>query len=394
MIFCVFLANVARRKFCKQCLKPRHFGYNKAVPTRESNAATRNGSATIRDVALELGVSHVTVSCALRGAGRVSPEMIQRVRETASRMGYQRNELARTMVTGKNRVIGFVTEAPTVGLEFKARVLAGLQEEASAHGFLVKVFYLPPWTPQAPATETETVQHFLGWRVSAMAMVSVHHEVMARLQAELQRHGVPVAVGDEISSESSICVTSNTRQGMRLVVEHLRDLGHHRIAFLSGNATDTAGRDRAAMFCQSMQEAGLNVPEGAIAYGHWWQTQANEVAVRQLLASKERPTAIVCAGDPAALVVIRVARALGLEVPRDLSVTGFADFSFADYCDPPLTTVSLPFEQMGGIMARRLLEVCARSSGKAQPQPQCFLPELLPTHLVERASTAPPLPRV
>ena len=361
------------------------------MPTRESNATTRNGSATIRDVALELGVSHVTVSCALRGAGRVSPEMIQKVRETASRMGYQRNELARTMVTGKNRVIGFVTEAATVGLEFKARVLAGLQEEASAHGFLVKVFYLPPWTPQAPTIETETVQNFLGWRVSAMAMVSIHHEVMARLQSELARHGVPVAVGDEISSESSIRVTSDTRQGMELVVEHLRDLGHRRIAFLSGNATDTVSHERAAMFGELMQAAGLTVADDAIAFGHWWQSSVNEAAAAQLLAAPKRPTAIVCAGDPAALIATRVARAQGLNVPRDLSVTGFADYSFADYCDPPLTTVSLPFEQMGRVMARRLLEACADSSGA---QSRSFAPELLPTHLIERASTAPLFNRV
>ena len=99
------------------------------------------------------------------------------------------------------------------------------------------------------------------------------------------------------------------------------------------------------------------------------------------------PTALLCCGDPAALTVLRCARAAGLSVPRDLSVVGYADFTMAEFADPPLTTIAQPFDELGQAAVRRLLE---RINGPEEDAFTQTRETYIPTRLIIRESTAPP----
>jgi LacI family transcriptional regulator len=142
-----------------------------------------------------------------------------------------------------------------------------------------------------------------------------------------------------------------------------------------------------------MRDFKLPVPDSYIAYGDWWLPEPNERAARQLLCQGKqeggnpRPTAILCGGDPIALTVLNVARALNIRVPRDLSVVGYGNFTLATYADPPLTTIAEPFHDMGRSAVKQLLTRIANRNDDWNNSP---LNEVLPTHMVVRSSTAPP----
>jgi LacI family transcriptional regulator len=169
--------------------------------------------------------------------------------------------------------------------------------------------------------------------------------------------------------------------------------GHQRIAFLLGTPDTITTTWRESIFRALMREFNLPVPDSYVEYGDWWLPEPNDRAARQLLHPEEdsagtpRPTAILCAGDPIAMTVLNVARALHIHVPRQLSVVGYANYTLATYADPALTTVEEPFHEMGRFAVKRLLERIAAEGTARDDRP---LNEVLPTRLVVRSSTAPP----
>ena len=346
---------------------------------------------TMHDVAEKAGVSRATVSFVLNGRGvdnRIPEETQQKVLGIAADLGYRRNELALATKIGRSRVLCFLADSPHLDADFKTRVLAGVLEEASNCGYAVKVQYLPEGGERI---YRETIERCIGWRLAGMITLNLQHaETVAGLYEEMARYRIPVAVVEDIPPvKQGICVTSDTQQGVHLALDHLAQQGHRRIAFLSGNPDSPTAIWRESIFRRAMLDFGLNVPDGFVRYGDWWLPEPNERAAKQLLTQggRERPTAILCAGDPIAMVVLNVARALQIQVPRDLSVVGQANYSLATYADPPLTTVAEPFQEMGAAVVRHLL---TRLSNQGEAWDETPLHEMLPMRLVVRSSTAPP----
>jgi DNA-binding LacI/PurR family transcriptional regulator len=167
-------------------------------------------------------------------------------------------------------------------------------------------------------------------------------------------------------------------------VEHLYELGHRRIAFISAQYASSLSRVREATFRQEMQRAGLPVSDDTVVHTDWQKRDVIEAKVLELLHRPgPRPTALLCAGDMIAMTAQRAARLCGLSLPRDLSVVGFANFLMATYADPPLTTVAQPFEEIGRLAVRRLL---ASQDGSESVTGTLEVP----TQLVVRLSTTAP----
>ena len=337
---------------------------------------------TMTDIAKRAGVSRVTASFVLnqRHADRgVSESARLRVMAAAKELGYRPNGVARAMVTGKNRVLGFLAHSPQY--EHTMQILEGVTQAAQDAGYFVKVIFL-----DAKTTDRDMLERCVESRMAGILAITLNDETLQRVHEEMSRHNIPIAVVESTLPQPwGICVGPDERGAMFQVVEHLAMLGHRNIGMIAGNHTQSPSILRRQFFVEVMEELNLEVNPAFLKYG-MWSPDPTETAVREVLSmTGERPTALVCAADAMALVAIRTARSLGLSVPRDLSVVGIGDFSMAALSDPPLTTVQLFCAGLGRAAAGQLL---ARIES-GPPDMDAPLKTNLPTQLVVRQSTGP-----
>jgi LacI family transcriptional regulator len=341
------------------------------------------------EVAAKAGVSQATVSFVLGGGAerlKISPQTRERVMDAARELGYQRNQLARAMVTGKSRIIGLLTTS-YLGDNILS-ILTGAMEVASQNDYLLKVVHL-----SYSDMDEAAIARCLEWRLAGAVVVGFSEEVGRGLHETFRQNQVPVAFIDNVPPlDWGVRICSNDEQGMEQVVSHLLARGHREIAFLGGQPSFVSDwRERS--FRSALAGAGLPVPPHGVRHTSWNDQAVIETQVRGLFQeSRDRfPTAVVCAADTIAMVVLRVARSLGLRLPDDLSVTGYSNASLSAFADPPLTTVDQSFHEMGCAAVRHLIW-CAESEKQGMsvsPHPEI----LLPTRLLERGSTAAVSPR-
>ncbi len=186
-------------------------------------------------------------------------------------------------------------------------------------------------------------------------------------------------VAQDVADLPTVEVTN--REAIREVMRHLIGLGHRRIGLITGGMVQAAGRQRLLGYQDGLSEAGIAFDPSLVVNGEWVQT-VSYTAAMQLLQLTPRPTAIVASSDLSAFAAYRAARELGLEISRDLSVTGFDDIRLATSVSPPLTTVRQPMYQLGQTAVEMLI---ARLEG--QPIPELHV--RLNTELIIRQSTGP-----
>lgn len=338
---------------------------------------------TMADIAREAGVSRTTASYVLNGqyaTMQISEGTRLRVQEAARALGYRRNELARAIVTGKNRVLGVLARRP--GPEPRARILEGILEEAGRRGYTITLLH------HASGEEgSEIARRCVEQRLAGLIVDRPSRSAYAALHAELAHYQLPIVlVDDSITHSGTLTITSDDVQGCRLAVAHLVGLGHRHIVQIEGSPLPTPLL-RAEAFRRAMAEHGLSVQNQAVAHTDWTPEQVEQAVNDLFHARRKRPTALFCsAGDSAAAVAIRTLRQIGLHTPADVSVVGYSDLTFADYVDPPLTTIAQPFQEMGRTAVRCLLERIENEDQDTNPEPAELL---LPTQLVRRASTGP-----
>ena len=337
----------------------------------------------IRDIAAKAGFSQATVSYVLNQRGgdmRIREETQQKILDVASEMGYRRNDVARTMVTGRSMNFAFMTQGPSD--ELAIRIMIGAQEEADEHSYVIKLF------PVTSKMNFQTrIERCMEQRIAGVLAVNITPEALQYLHQETQRFGVPAALLDDAPAvHSAIRIVADNDLGVHQALEHLTALGHRHIAFVSAHDGSPPSEARAQSFIQGMQVLGLPLFPYSVINTNWHNSEIIEAGIHSLMGNShpERPTALLCAGDKIALVALRTLRKMGLSVPEDVSVVGFADFKMASYADPPLTTVAQPFEEMGRLAVRLLLERIAN------PKITTPLDIALPTELIIRESTAMP----
>lgn len=349
-----------------------------------SNSGAIPGANTVirmRDIAAEAGFSQSTVSYVLNGRAadmRICEETQRRIFEVAADLGYRRNEVARTMVTGRSQTFAFMTQGPSD--ELAIRIMVGAQEEADEHGYIIKLF------PVTPRMNFQTrIDRCMEQRIAGVLAVNITPESLQYLHSETRRFGVPAALIDDAPAEhDAIRIVADNDLGVRQAIEHLEGLGHRHIAFVAANAGSPPSEARRKSFQATMRERSLPLGRHSVIQTNWHDGAIIEKGVLQLMSRPgDAPTALLCAGDKIALVVQRALRKIGCRVPDDISVVGYANFQMSLYADPPLTTVGQPFEEMGRLAVRHILE---RIGDPEITEP---IDLELPTHLVIRESTAP-----
>ena len=348
---------------------------------------------TMSDIADEVGVSRSAVSLVLnnRPDSRIPEATRQRIIETALEMGYRTNALARSVASGKTRMIGYLVSEPNYEPSWK--IIVGALAEAEALGFTLKVLSV------TPETFVERVRQCIELRLGGIVagLLGGH----SLLFEEANRAQIPVAVVDPgIAQPFGINVMADDAIGLKAAIEHLLSLGHRRIGFISSGfpqlfgGADDIGTTREKLFERIMAEQDLSVPDGYIAretmnvFGEFADGAANRqsvIAALQVLAGhpQGRPTAIICWRDETAMVAIEAAVAMGLRVPEDISVVGFSDLSTARFFRPALSTVQSPWDELGRLAVRQLSQ---RIAADFQAQPTTYL---VPSHFVARQSSGP-----
>ena len=345
---------------------------------------------TMGQVAERAGVSQATVSFVLGGTAdrlKISQPTRERVMEAARELGYQRNQLARAMVTGKSRIVGVLT-APQSG-ENIINILTGAMEATSQNDYLLKVLHL-----SYNGIDEATIARCLEWRLAGALIVGLSEEAHQRLHDALRANKIPLALIDNVPpAEWGVRIRSDDAQGLGQVISHLTALGHRQIAYIGGSPGSlSAWREQS--FRAALAEFGLSVPSHWIRRSSWRDQKIMEDEVRTLFQESRGhlPTAVVCSADTIALVVLRIARSLGLRLPADLSVTGYSNGSLSEFVDPPLTTVDQAFSEMGRVAALQVIGFAESSNADNSDADSITLHReiQIPTRLIVRGSTAPP----
>jgi LacI family transcriptional regulator len=345
---------------------------------------------TMGQVAERAGVSQATVSFVLGGSAdrlKISQPTRDRVMEAARELGYQRNQLARAMVTGKSRIVGVLT-APHSG-ENIINILTGAMEATSQNDYLLKVLHL-----SYNGIDDATIARCLEWRLAGALIVGLSDEAHLRLHDAFRENKIPLALLDNVPpAEWGVRIRSDDAQGLGQVISHLTALGHRRIAFMGGRP-ESLSAWREQSFRAALAEAGLSAPPHWIRHSSWGDQKIMEDEVRALFQESRGhlPTAVVCSADTIALVVLRIARSLGLRLPADLSVTGYSNGSLSEFVDPPLTTVDQAFYEMGRAAALQVIGLAESSDAENSEIGSIPLHReiQIPTRLIIRGSTAPP----
>ncbi|MDX6571919.1 MAG: hypothetical protein QOC86_1075, partial [Gaiellales bacterium] len=182
---------------------------------------------------------------------------------------------------------------------------------------------------------------------------ALRHWYISRV-AELGARAVVFERVDEAPNITSL--TAADRDGARRLAEHLLSRGHRRIAFVAARVPWPMIEQRRLGYRDALTAAGVAIDPGLERFEGTWGTQLGPELVRQLLALDDAPTAIMCGNDLLALGVLQELRRRKLRVPADVAVTGFNNFDFAEFVDPPLTTVRTPGYEMGRAAAQNLID--------------------------------------
>jgi DNA-binding LacI/PurR family transcriptional regulator len=328
--------------------------------------------ATIATIATEVGVSVATVSKVLNGHADVAPDTRNRVEDSLERHSYRRR--ARRRPTASGQVELLFHELGTWALE----IIQGVEAVTAPADVTVMLSQLDgKHRPPDQWLEGVLTRRPLG-------VLLVLCSLSETQQRQVRQRQIPCVMVDQDSSTTAPvpAVGSNNWNGGMLAARHLLELGHRRIAVISGPQDVLCSRTRVAGFRFGHDEVGLELDPGLVRYGNFYLDAGYEHGL-ELLSRPGRPTAIFAGSDMQAMGVLRAARRLGIDVPSQLSVVGYDNLPVAAWTDPPLTTVDQPLREMAGAATRMLLDL---ARGAEPPSTRIDLV----TELVIRESTAPP----
>jgi DNA-binding LacI/PurR family transcriptional regulator len=332
---------------------------------------------TISDVARQAGVSKGAVSFALNDRPGVAPETRDRILAVARELGWTPSHRARALAASRALAVGLVIARPpeTLGADpFFPGFIAGIESALAPLGQSLLLQVVPDLDRELAGYRRLASEG----RVDGVFLTDLRvDDPRPALLAELRLPAVwvgPDCVGSDLP-----CVAVDDRPGIAAAVAHLVGLGHENIAHVAGPDSFVHGVSRREAWAAALQAAGL--PEGPCVRSDF-SAQGGADATKELLDLPEPPTAIVYANDLMAIAGMSAAVSRGLDVPRDLSITGYDDTEVTAHLQPALTTVRTDAFAWGRAAADRLVAVVeGRETADAG---------LSPPHLVIRASTAPP----
>jgi DNA-binding LacI/PurR family transcriptional regulator len=334
----------------------------------------RRRRPTIYDVARLAGVSTATVSRALNGTAPIAPTTRTAIDHAVEQLGYRPNPVARSLVTKSTQTIAFLL--PDITNPFYAELVSGIQQLILERDQLM----LLCTTDGDPEQEARYLgllraKHVDGALVDGLGLSS---ERIAAIVDD----GFPIVCLDrDLASASVPLVQVDNRAGARMATEYLLTLGHRQIAHVAG-ARAAISDERLAGYRGALEAAGVAFEPALVAAGDFTEG-GGHAAMRVLLESGARFSAVFCANDLSAIGALNAVLSSGRKVPFDLSIIGFDDVRLSPYTSPPLTTIHQPAAEIARHATELLLDRIQGVQGQATRR--LFAPTL-----VVRGSTGPP----
>lgn len=330
--------------------------------------------AGIRDIARLSGTSIASVSRVLNNSGYVSAAVRARVEQAVRETGYRPNAGARLMRTRESRMVALIL--PALDLHFFGILAHEVEQELAARGYTAMICS----TGEDPEREESYASALLAQHVDGVLAASVTRQSDAFQR--LRDAGIPIVAIDRAMPEVTRHeVMVDHHRGQQLATEHLLSLGHRDFAIIGAPAHSWPIQERLAGASAALEAAGISPLCVAIGEDHTFEACRDLMA--DLLGQGYRPTAVIGTTDIAAIGAIHALSLHGMQVPTNVSVTGFDDLPAARYVIPQLTTVGQPIRAIGRQAVARLLSILAAEPPAPTPK------EALELHLVLRGTTAP-----
>ncbi|MDZ7962291.1 MAG: LacI family DNA-binding transcriptional regulator [Aulosira sp. DedQUE10] len=332
---------------------------------------------SIEDIARKAGVSHTTVSRALRDSPLISPKVREEIKQLAREMGYVPNGIAQSLQTQRTNTIGVVVTS--IADPFFAEVVEGIEQIARVSGLSV----LLSTSHRDVEQEIAAIDNFYRRRVDGILVadsrISKYHT------KQLGQIAVPtVFINSQTENQPEMfhSVTIDDCLGARLAVEHLVSLGHISIGYLGVGDRSLSNQLRLEGYQIALSEANLPQINDWVAIREEDNTRTSDVVTGQQMLPQlvnAGVTGIFCYNDMVAVGALLACKELGISVPQDLSLVGFDGIALGGYITPPLTTVRQPMLEIGRGAMQMLLDLLQDKTVK-----NC----VLSPYLIERESTA------
>jgi LacI family transcriptional regulator len=321
------------------------------------------------DVARQAGVSPSTVSRILNGTAKVSDDKRQAVLAAIAKMNFAPNQMAQGLKKGRSMTIGIVVQ--DISSPFFDETLRGVDDGLKGTGY-ASVIVSGHWNAEE---ESDRVRLLLARKVDGIILLSGRISDDAVLGFSGQRP--IVSTGRALATRTALGFKIDNEHGAWLAVRHLVELGHRRIAFISGPANNHDADERLAGYRRALTEAQLDIDPALIVEGNYHEA-SGMLAMNRLFDSHQQFTAVFAANDLSAYGARLALYRKGIRVPDDISLVGFDDLPGSSYTTPPLTTIRQPLYDMGRIATQALLRLINGDPAQG---------EIPPVELVVRETT-------
>ncbi|MYL53851.1 substrate-binding domain-containing protein [Pontibacillus yanchengensis] len=297
--------------------------------------------ATIKDVAKTANVSISTVSRVLNNSGYTSQETKDRVYQAVEKLKYQKNMVAAAMINKHTATLGLII--PDIKNIFYGDLTRSVEDTAHKYGYNVILCN----TDNDLNKEREYVEFLIQKGVDGIIFSTPEVEDRNIKELVKAKPELPVIVlGSEVSGVKVDEVLVNNFQGAYMATEHLIELGHENIGYISGQPQSYSTSERQQGYESALRDFGIE-PKPHYVMKDEFKVESGYQQGKEMLAREDRPTAIFAGNDAIGVGVYQAARELELRIPEDVSVVGFDDSQYAEIVYPTLTTVRTPIVQMG-----------------------------------------------
>ncbi|MFA7342983.1 MAG: LacI family DNA-binding transcriptional regulator [Terrimicrobiaceae bacterium] len=329
---------------------------------------------TIKSIASRLGISHATVSMALRENPLVKAETREQIKKTARELGYVPNGIAQAMRTRHASTLGVIVG--NLGNSYTGAIVEGIENEAQKRGYRCLICQ----THESSAELEEEIRVLETHRSAGLIIQVLDFESQSEFYGRTLPSMMPCVFCDgDVPGFAASSVLSDSRNLGFLAAWHLIGLGHRRIACLLG--PDRNARERFKGYCRALKKGGVEADGRLVVYGGWG-FEAGARAARELIERRAPFTALVASSDPVAVAAMKVFAREGLRIPDDVSVIGAGNHDFAGFVSPSLTSI----EQFPGEIGRRTVDALFdRIKDPVSP----FERHTIKPRLIVRESTAP-----
>lgn len=318
------------------------------------------GPSTLMDVARQAGVSPSTVSRILNGTAKVSDDKREAVLAAIAKMNFAPNQMAQGLKKGRSLTIGIVVQ--DISSPFFDETLRGVDDGLKGTGY-ASVIVSGHWNADE---EAERIRLLLARKVDGIILLSGRISDETVLGFSSQRP--IVSTGRALQTRTALGFKINNEYGAYLAVRHLIELGHRRIAFISGPANNMDAEERLAGYRRALEEANIDADPHLIVEGNYHEA-SGMMAMNRLFDTHQQFTAVFAANDLSAYGARLALYRKGIRVPDDISLVGFDDLPGSSYTTPPLTTIRQPLYDIGRIATHALLRIISGEDAQGEIPP-------------------------